>query len=296
MLRDEPHRFFGRHPVPRVEILQIERHREPPQCTFLAQVEVAVKVAHSELSQSPVHGIAPAASAEVGFRQRPPVLVLFVNRNDVIRIMFCFQIEKQRRIPVRTQCGSRKQSPFIAVRRILRQHPARGPGAVGEVVRHLVERTLNTLRCLQAAELAQFGGGEGSEGSGGLWSGTRTLSHFVESLSCGGFEWVADWRKPGAAPRTKANFDKGCSAVVDNQSIAASNCVNESVWAIKAVPMDITTLVKIKVHSVTAVHAHADLRFVECFSIHAHSISPSSRGLSTMMSPGVSTNVCGANP
>src|ERR1700724_3289793 len=46
------------------------------------------------------------------------------------------------------------------MRSVLPQHAARRPGAVRKVVWHVVKQALNSVRSLQAAQLAEFGGGQ----------------------------------------------------------------------------------------------------------------------------------------
>src|ERR1700686_2046539 len=46
------------------------------------------------------------------------------------------------------------------MRSVLPQHFSRGPGAVRQVVRHIIKRPLNAMGGFETAQLAEFGGGE----------------------------------------------------------------------------------------------------------------------------------------
>src|SRR5207247_7064485 len=94
---DEPDRFFRAHPVQIIESRQVHRALIPPQGAFAAQVEVDVEVTHGELAQSTINGFAITAAGKIGFRYRTPVPTDFEYRDDVIGVLFRFQIEDQRR-------------------------------------------------------------------------------------------------------------------------------------------------------------------------------------------------------
>jgi hypothetical protein len=80
--------------------------------------------------------------------------------NHVIGIVLGFEIKNERRISDSAQCGRCKQGSLVAMGRVLTQYAARRPGAVLEVVRHVVEGPLNALGSLQRAQLAEFSRGQ----------------------------------------------------------------------------------------------------------------------------------------
>jgi len=69
-------------------------------------------------------------------------------------------IQEQGRETVRAQGCGREDRAFQAVRGIFAQHAARRPRRVSQVVRHVVEMTLDAIGIFQAAQLAQLGGGK----------------------------------------------------------------------------------------------------------------------------------------
>ena len=92
---DEPDRFFCGHPVTIIKSREVHRTRVPPQGALTAQVEVDVEITHRELAQAAVHRFAITAPREIRFRHCTPVPAHFENRNDVISVLFGFQIEDQ---------------------------------------------------------------------------------------------------------------------------------------------------------------------------------------------------------
>jgi len=92
---DEPDRVFCGHPAEIIKSRQVYRARVPPQGAFSAQVEVDVEITHRELAQSAINRLPITAAGEIGFRYRAPVAAHFENRDDVIGVLFRFQIEDQ---------------------------------------------------------------------------------------------------------------------------------------------------------------------------------------------------------
>ena len=90
---DEPDWFFCGHPVEIIKSCEVHRARVHQQSAFAAQVEVNVEVTHGQLAQSAIHRFAITAPGEIGFRHRAPVAAHFENRDNVIGVLFRFQIE-----------------------------------------------------------------------------------------------------------------------------------------------------------------------------------------------------------
>ncbi len=107
---DEPDRFFCGHPVEIIKSRQVHRARIPPQCAFAAQVEVNVEVTHRQLAESAIHRLAITAAGKIGFRHRAPMAAHFENRDDVIGVLFRFQIENQWRKPDNAERSSCENS------------------------------------------------------------------------------------------------------------------------------------------------------------------------------------------
>ena len=77
-----------------------------------------------------------------------------VNGNDMIGIVVGFEIQDQGWKTVRPQRSGSKDSTLQAVRGIFTQHDTRRPGGMGKMIGHVVEKSLNPMRILQAAQLA----------------------------------------------------------------------------------------------------------------------------------------------
>src|SRR5438094_6109022 len=92
---DEPDRFFCGHPVQMIEPRKVHRARIPPQCAFAAQVEVDIEITHGQLAQAAVNRFAITAAGEIRFRYRAPVPAHFENRDNMVGVLFRFQIENQ---------------------------------------------------------------------------------------------------------------------------------------------------------------------------------------------------------
>src|SRR4051812_40328325 len=112
MFGDEPDRFLRGHPVQMIESGQIYWPRIPPQCAFAAQVEIDVEITHGQLAQAAIHRLAITAAGEIGFRHRTPMTAHFENRDDMIGVLFRFQIENEWWEPENTERSRCKNSPL----------------------------------------------------------------------------------------------------------------------------------------------------------------------------------------
>src|SRR5262249_31069233 len=91
-----------------------------------------------------------------GFSDGTPMSVNAVNRDYMVGIVFGFEIKNEWRKAIGAQRGGGEDRSFQAVSRIFSQHPPRRPRGVGQVIWNVVEKTLDAVRRLQAAEPAQF--------------------------------------------------------------------------------------------------------------------------------------------
>src|SRR6266487_3235360 len=96
MFGDEPDLFVGSHPVAIIEARQVHWTGIATQCAFAAQVEIDVEITHGQLAQSAIHRLAITAPGEIGFRHRSPMSAHLENRDDMVGVLFRFQIENQR--------------------------------------------------------------------------------------------------------------------------------------------------------------------------------------------------------
>ena len=93
---------------------QIYRTRIAPQRAFAAQVEIDIEIAHGQLAEAAINGLAITAAGEVRFRHCAPMAAHLENRDNVVRVLFCFQIEDQGWESDDSQGGRGKNSSFEA--------------------------------------------------------------------------------------------------------------------------------------------------------------------------------------
>src|SRR5215469_3461394 len=110
MFSDEPDRFFRAHPVQMIEASQIHWARVPSQGAFTAQIEVNIEVTHGQLAQSAIYRLAITAAGEIGFCHCAPMPAHLENGNDVIGVLFRFQIEDQWGKTENAKCSRAKNS------------------------------------------------------------------------------------------------------------------------------------------------------------------------------------------
>ncbi len=111
MFGDEPDWFFRRHPVEMIESGQIYRTRIAAQRPFAAQVEINIEIAHGQLAQAAINRLAITAAGEVRFRHCAPMAAHFENRDNMIGVLFGFQIEDQGGNPMTRSAAAAKIPP-----------------------------------------------------------------------------------------------------------------------------------------------------------------------------------------
>ena len=156
VLGDEPHLFLGGHPIEIVESHEIHRPRERAERSLAPKVEVRVEVAHHKLAQRAMDRLAVREAVVVRLGDRTPVAAILEDRDDVIGVMFGFEVEEERGITQRPERSRREYCGLKAVRCALAQDSPRRPCGRAEVVRHVVEELLNTVRGLERAERSQL--------------------------------------------------------------------------------------------------------------------------------------------
>src|ERR1041385_20588 len=112
MFGDEPDWFLRSHPVETIKSCQIHRTRIAPERAFAPQVEIDIKIAHGQLAEAAINGLAITTAGEVRFRRCAPMAAHLENRDNVICVLVCFQIEDQRRESDDSQRGRGKNSSF----------------------------------------------------------------------------------------------------------------------------------------------------------------------------------------
>ena len=112
MFGDEPDRFVRGHPAQMIESGKIYRARIPAQGPFAAEIEIDIEIAHGQLPQAAVNRLAVTAPGEIRFRHRAPMAADLENRNDMIGVLFGFQIEDKRWKPKDAKRSRGKYSAF----------------------------------------------------------------------------------------------------------------------------------------------------------------------------------------
>src|SRR5579863_6330117 len=153
--------LVGGHPVAGVEAGKVDWPRKRSQGALCTQIKVHIEITHGEFAQRAIDRFAVTASGVVGFGDGSPMPFDSVNSYYVVGVLFGLEIDDQRRISVGSQGRSGEGCSFEAVRSVFAQDAAGGPCSVSQVVGHVVQKALDSVRGFQAAQLAQFGGGEG---------------------------------------------------------------------------------------------------------------------------------------
>ena len=79
-----------------------------------------------------------------------------IDGEHVVGVVLGFEVEEQRGKPDRTKRSCAEDRGLEAMGGALAQHAARGPGRHREVVGHVVQESLDSMRSPQRAELAQL--------------------------------------------------------------------------------------------------------------------------------------------
>ena len=157
MFGDKPDRFCCGHPVETIESRQVYRTRVSPQGAFAAQIEIDVKITHGQLTQGAIYRLAIPAAGKIRFRYRAPVPARFENRNDMVCVPFCFQIEDQWWESENAERSRRENSAFETGSGVIAQDFLWRSRGEAQVIRQIVEKLLNASRRFQSAQLAQLG-------------------------------------------------------------------------------------------------------------------------------------------
>jgi len=75
--------------------------------------------------------------------------------------VFGFKVKNQRKVSIDAKRRGGKHRTLEAMCNVLAQYSSRRPGGVRQMVRHSVEKALNAMWVLQAAEGSEFGRREG---------------------------------------------------------------------------------------------------------------------------------------
>src|SRR6266567_2662153 len=97
-----------------IESSQVHRARVAPQRAFATQVEIDIEIAHGQFAQAAINRLAIPAAGEIGLCHGAPMPAYLEDRNDVIRVLFCFQIEDQRWESESAKCCRAKNSALEA--------------------------------------------------------------------------------------------------------------------------------------------------------------------------------------
>ena len=160
VVHDEPDRLFRGHPLQMIEAGQVYGPGKCTQSPLPPQIEIKIEIRHGEFAKGTMHGLAIAASSEIGFRHRSPVSIHAVDGEDVVGVVLSLEIQEQRRKAVGSQRRCRENRSFKTVRSIFAKYTTGRPRRVSNMIGHVVKKTLNAVWVFEAAQLAQFGGSE----------------------------------------------------------------------------------------------------------------------------------------
>jgi len=136
-----------------------------------------MEVTQGQLAQGAIDRLAVTATGKVRLGDRSPVIALLEDCQDVVRILVGFEVENERRITQGAEGGGGEDRAFQSVGCALAQDDPRRPGGVGEMIRHLIEETLDTDRAFQGAQTAAFGWRQ-------HWRKRSTLNVQGSTLNC----------------------------------------------------------------------------------------------------------------
>src|SRR5438093_124904 len=104
---------------------EIHRPRERPQRSLTPEVEVRVEVAHDQLAQRAMDGLAVREAVVVRLSDRAPQAAVLEHSNNVIGVMFGLEVEEERGEPEHAEpcCGEDRR--LETVRRPLVQDASR---------------------------------------------------------------------------------------------------------------------------------------------------------------------------
>ncbi len=145
----EPDRLVCRHPIQSIETREINRSRVPSQRSFKPEIKINIEVAHRQFTQRLINRLAIPAARKIRFGYRPPVSSHFENRDDVIGVLFCFEIKNQGRKAENSQCRRGEDSTFQTRRGAFVQNALRRSRSVTKIVRDFVQETLHADRRFQ---------------------------------------------------------------------------------------------------------------------------------------------------
>src|SRR5262249_60776669 len=116
-----------------------------------SKIEVDIEVAHRELSQRAINRLPIPAAGEVRLRDRAPMSAQFENGNNVIGVLFRFQIKNERRKSENTKRGRGENSAFETGCGAFVQNVSWRARGVAEIIGQLVQESLHAGRGFQGA-------------------------------------------------------------------------------------------------------------------------------------------------
>src|SRR5947207_11465101 len=96
-------------------------------------------------------GLSPCEAGVVRLGDRAPVSANLEHRDNVIGVMFGFEVEEERGKTQYAEPRRGEDRRLETVRRPLVQDASRRPRGRAEVVRHVVEKLLDSVGCLARA-------------------------------------------------------------------------------------------------------------------------------------------------
>src|SRR5207237_5709429 len=113
-----------------------------------------------QFAQVAINRLPITAAGEIGFCHCAPMATHLENRNDMISILLCFQIEDQWWESQNAKRSSANNSAFETGGGAIVQDSLRRSGGITEIIRQVVEKLLNAGRRFQRAQRAQLSCGQ----------------------------------------------------------------------------------------------------------------------------------------
>src|SRR5215813_3775353 len=158
VLGDPPEMVVGDHPprMPPVKGSQVHWARVSPQCPFASQVDIHLEVAHHQLSQTSIHGLAIAQPGVARLGDGAPAATKPEDGDHMVQVLGGLEVKEKWRQPENAECGGGEDGALKTVGRAKAQDTTRRPGGRSDMVRHGIERSLDPIWISESAQAPQL--------------------------------------------------------------------------------------------------------------------------------------------